>query len=513
MSPMRSLEGNREAAQHPLALALLDRLERPAAISDAQGCLVAMNAAFRAQAITLTSSSQNLTLVQGSLHDEQGRLLPMLVKLTRLDLGAAGGGDWHLLELASRSVTLATLAERFAQLSTPGATLLQVELREQGGLLNRLGLEQIESIMDALEGRLLACLPEGSSICRSRGERFIALVPGERSDAGLKEQARGWQKALSLPLLLKDRPVTPVLSIGLSRSPQDGARFELLLDSANRALISAHRQPKASICVAAPLEREQRQLRLLARPLAIALDQERLRLLYQPIVSMADQRIEGVEVLCRWEDPILGSISPSDFIAVAEATEQINLLGSWLIDTVFAQVGPWLSMPQGLQYVSLNVSPLQLHHEGLIRVLRDGLERHGLNPGQIMLELTEDQNFDHNSGARERLLALDQLGFTLAMDDYGTGYSGLQRLHTLPFGAVKVDRCLIDAIETDRLQQAMLLGVVHLQNSAGMRVVIEGVERLEQRHTLLNLGCRLGQGFLFSKPIQAEQLDHLLKAA
>jgi EAL domain-containing protein (putative c-di-GMP-specific phosphodiesterase class I) len=228
---------------------------------------------------------------------------------------------------------------------------------------------------------------------------------------------------------------------------------------------------------------------------------------------MADQRIEGVEVLCRWEDPILGSISPSDFIAVAEATEQINLLGSWLIDTVFAQVGPWLSMPQGLQYVSLNVSPLQLHHEGLIRVLRDGLERHGLNPGQIMLELTEDQNFDHNSGARQRLLELDQLGFTLAMDDYGTGYSGLQRLHTLPFGAVKVDRCLIDAIETDRLQQAMLLGVVHLQNSADLRVVIEGVERLEQRHALLNLGCRLGQGFLFSKPIQADQLDQLLKAA
>jgi len=220
-----------------------------------------------------------------------------------------------------------------------------------------------------------------------------------------------------------------------------------------------------------------------------------------------------VEVLCRWDDPILGSVSPTDFIAVAEATEQIDLLGSWLIDTVFAQVGPWLSMGQGLQYVSLNVSPLQLDHEGLIVVLRDGLKRHGLNAGQIMLEITEDQNFDRNSGAWDRLVALKQLGFTLAMDDYGTGYSGLQRLHTLPFGAVKVDRCLINAIETDRLQQAILRGVVDLQNSVGMRVVVEGVERLEQCQTLLNLGCRLGQGFLFGKPIPAEQLDRLLKAA
>ena len=228
---------------------------------------------------------------------------------------------------------------------------------------------------------------------------------------------------------------------------------------------------------------------------------------------MANQRIEGVEVLCRWEDPILGSVCPADFIAVAEATGQIHLLGSWLIDTVLAQVGPWLSMARGLQYVSLNVSPLQLDHEGLIEELVDGLDRHGLNPSQIVLEITEDHNYDQNSGARERLLALDQLGFTLAMDDYGTGYSGLERLQTLPFGVVKVDRCLIDAIETDQLQQSMLRGVVDLQNSAGLRVVAEGVERLEQSKTLQELGCRLGQGFYFCKPIQAQQLDDLLMAA
>jgi EAL domain-containing protein (putative c-di-GMP-specific phosphodiesterase class I) len=510
---MRSLEWNRQAAQTPLAMALLNRFDRPAAISDPQGCLVAMNAAFKAQASTLTGSDQNLTLVEGSLHDDRGRSLPMPVVLTRLDPGAGSSSEWHLVELASRSVTLPVLAERFAQLTPGAATLLQLELREQGGLLNPLGVQQIESIVNALEERLLGCLPQGSSICRSRGERLIALVPGERSIAKMQELARGLQKALSLPLLLNDQPTTPHLSIGMSRSPQDGQGFELLLDSANQALISAHRQPKANICVAAALKREQRLLQRLARPLAIALNQGRLRLLYQPIVAMADHRIEGVEVLCRWEDPILGKICPTDFIPVAEATGQIHLLGSWLIDTVLAQVRPWLSMPRGLRYVSLNVSPLQLDHEGLIEVLRDGLERHGLNPSQIVLEITEEHNFDHTSGARERLLALHQLGLTLAMDDYGTGYSGLERLQTIPFGIVKVDRCLITAIETDPLQQAMLRGVVDLQNSAGLRVVAEGVERLEQSQTLQNLGCHLGQGFLFSKPMKAEQLDHLLKAA
>lgn len=509
---MSTLPESQPGGSHSLAQALLNRFERPAAISDGQGCLVAMNAAFCAQTRIWISAEPNLTLVGGCLQDARGQTLPMRLVVTRLDSeGAEGAVNWHLVELASRTVTLQALAERFAALTTPGASLLQIELREQGGLLTRMGVERIECILDALEARLLSCLPEGSSICRSRAERLIALVLGERSLPELQELARGWQKVLSEPILLNHQAMTPALSIGLSRSPQDGERFEFLLDAANQALITAHRQPKASICVAAPLAKEQCQLRLLARPLAIALDQQRLRLLYQPIVTMASERIEGVEVLCRWDDPVLGSVSPTDFIAVAEATEQINLLGSWLIDNVFARVGRWLAMPQGLQYVSLNVSPLQLHHEGLVEVLRHGLERHGLNPGQIMLEITEDQTFDRDTGARDRLLALDQMGFTLAMDDYGTGYSGLQRLHSLPFKAVKVDRCLIDAIETDQLQQAMVRGVVDLQDSAGIRMVVEGVERVEQRDTLVNLGCRLGQGYLFWKPMQAEQLDHLLQ--
>ena len=166
---MTSVEWNRQVAQHPLALALLNRLERPTAISDAQGGLVAMNAAFLAQATLLTGSDQNLTLVEGNLYDDRGVTLPMPVEASRLDPDAKTDGEWHLVELASRSVTLPVLAERFAQLSIPGATVLQLELREYAGFLNPLRVHQIESIMNALEGRLLDCLPLGSSICRSRG--------------------------------------------------------------------------------------------------------------------------------------------------------------------------------------------------------------------------------------------------------------------------------------------------------------------------------------------------------
>jgi len=510
---MSSSESAHTATAHPLARALLDHFGRPAALSDNEGNLVAMNASFRRQSEQLGSDRGVLRLERGRLCDGTGRPLPLGVVATTLTPDLALTDGWHLVELASRTISLPAMAERFDQLAGQGATLLKLELRKQGGLLNRLAVNQIKAIVDGLEERLLTCLPEGSAICRNRVDRLIALIPGHRSLPDLRREAETWQRTLSMPMLFGDDALTPVLSLGLSRAPQDGLRFELLLDSSDQALARAHRQPTASAFVAAPPERSQRQLRLLAAPLATAIDQEKLRLAYQPIVELASRRIEGVEVLCRWDDPILGRISPTDFIAVAEATEQINLLGSWLIDTVFAQLRRWLAMPLGLHYVSLNVSPLQLHHEGLVEVLQSGLERHGLNPAQIMLEITEDQTLVPRSRARAHLLQLQRMGFTLAMDDYGTGYSGLQRLQSLPFGAVKVDRCLIKAIETDRLQQAMLRGVVDLQNNTNLRVVVEGVERETQRSTLLDLGCQLGQGFLFSRPIRADQLESLLRAA
>jgi len=496
-----------------LVRALLDRFERPMALCDATGEVVAMNGPFLKAAQRRGAGESPLNLANGMLVDHQGQALPFNVITSELASDAMAGPRWRLLELPERVVSLQTLARMFEQFQGQGAAILQVELREQGGLLNRLGVSRIEAIVDGLEQRLLACLPEGSTLCRSRGERLIALIPTPADLEQLQHQAQRWQEALSEPLQLNGQTVLPLLSLGLSRCPQDGQSFELLLEASNRALISAHRQPLASVCLAAPLEHEQRQLRLLARPLAIAIDQQRLRLLYQPIVAMDSNTIRGVEVLCRWQDPVLGTISPTDFIAVAEATEQINLLGMWVIDAVFAQMRRWQDRQLELDYVSINVSPLQLHDAGLVEALRSGLQRHGLKASQVMLEMTENQAFESSPELLQRLWSLHDLGFTLAMDDYGTGYSGMQRLTSLPFRALKVDRCLIETIDTDPLQQAVLRGVVDLQDSNGIRVVVEGVERPEQSQKLLELGCRLGQGFLFSRPIPAAQVEQWIVAA
>jgi EAL domain-containing protein (putative c-di-GMP-specific phosphodiesterase class I)/GGDEF domain-containing protein len=496
-----------------LVRALLDRIDRPMALCDATGEVVAMNGPFLKVAQRQGGDESPLTLANGVLLDHRGQALPLKVTIAELASALMAGPHWRLLEVPERVVSLPTLAGMFDQFQGQGAAILQLELREQGGLLNRLGVLLIEDIVDGLEQRLLDCLPEGSTLCRSRGERLIALIPTPVGLEQLQDQAQRWQEALSEPLLAKGQTVLPVVSLGLSRCPQDGQTFELLLEASNRALLSAHRQPLASVCLAAPLEHEQRQLRLLARPLAIAIDQHRLRLLAQPIVAMDSNTIRGAEVLCRWQDPVLGTISPTDFIAVAEATEQINLLGMWVIDAVFAQMRRWQDRQLELDYVSINVSPLQLQDACLVEAFRSGLQRHGLKASQVMLEMTENQAFESSPELLQRLWSLHDMGFTLAMDDYGTGYSGMQRLTSLPFRALKVDRCLIETVDTDPLQQAVLRGVVDLQDSNGIRVVVEGVERPEQSQKLLELGCRLGQGFLFSRPIPAAQLEQWILAA
>jgi len=165
-------------SDHGLARALLDRFERPTALCDRSGRLVAMNAGFRREAERRgLQPDVGLVLVEGVLLDGEGRPVPLDVVSSELTTASLLGPDWRLLELPTPVVNLPTIARRFEQLGGQPAALLQVELREQGGLLNRLGVGHIQEIVDGLEQRLLSCLPEGTSLCRSRGERLLALIP------------------------------------------------------------------------------------------------------------------------------------------------------------------------------------------------------------------------------------------------------------------------------------------------------------------------------------------------
>ncbi len=502
----------------PQALsALLDHIERPVALCCPQGELLAFNNLFHHEAQQLGLDARELQLTGSGELEARGQVLAL--PLIHSDLGLPEHTPaewrlpaWRLLELPGRVVSLPTLSRIFTHLRQPGSVLLQVELNDPGAMLRRLGQDNLDTVLDTLERRLLSTLPQGATLCRTREERLLALIPGAYEREEILALAEGWRERWERPVPLEELPQHFLLCIGLSRFPQDAESFDALLEATDQALLLSERQGGGVVCLAPRSTARKVHDHHLALPLAAAIDQQRLNLLYQPIVELASGNLRGLEVLCRWSDPKLGSISPCEFIPVAEATEQINPLGVWMIEAVFDQIRRWRANRLAPQTVSINISPLQLQGDGLVETLHKSLRRHGLSPEGIILEVTENRAFEASAEVRRRLWSLHELGFTLSMDDYGTGFSSVQRLTSLPFRALKVDRCLIEAIETDPLQQAVVRGVVDLQNSTGLDVVVEGVERPGQRRKLLELGCRSGQGFLFSRPLSADALEDLLRA-
>ena len=511
---------------------LLERLGRAAALSDGRGAIVAANAAFcrrigLEQAELCGRNVQELCvadvapLFEGSVSTLSSDLAglgegPIPLVLSRLEAATAGdpppaqGIGWCLLELLDQRVTLADLEELVAARCGDGGILMYFEVLQLDLVRGRLGIAACEALIEEIAHRLEAALPPEAFFARQGPDRLLALLPGSMDIDALRDKAGELLATLEAPTTVLEHVIEPSLNVGISRCPEDGREFAALLDAATRALEETHRQPFSSCCIAAPVKRSVQLQELLARPLALAIEQEKLELAYQPIIELESGRVIAAEVLCRWDDPVLGRQSPADFIDVAEATAQISSLGRWVMERAFEALHRWDEAGLQLGKICVNVSPLQVQDPTWSSDLLMALERHRLTPDRIVLELTEGSILEMSSHVANQLRDLRRQGFQLAMDDFGTGYSGLQRLTELPFSEVKIDRSLIAAIDYDQLQQAMLSAVIQLSEATGIMVVVEGVERSRQRQMLLSLGCRHGQGYQLSAPLPDRDLEALL---
>ncbi|KAF0653955.1 EAL domain-containing protein [Cyanobium sp. Copco_Reservoir_LC18] len=509
---------------------LLERIERPAALADGQGVILAANGAFcrrsglepaalRQRSLQELCAADVAPLLAGSVATLRSDLvgvpqadaaIPLF--LTRLPSGVGPGTVWCLLELLDQRVNLADLDGLVADRYADGAVLMHLQVLQLDLVRGRLGIAACEALIEEIAHRLEAALPAGGFFSRQGGDRLLALVPGAMGIDAVRDMAGGLLASLESPTTVLEHVIEPSLNVGISRAPDDGSEFPLLLDAATRALEETHRQPFPSCCIAAPVERSVQLQELLARPLALAIEQEQLELAFQPIIELESGRVIAAEVLCRWDDPVLGRQSPADFIDVAEATAQISSLGRWVMERAFEALHRWDLAGLQLGRICVNVSPLQVQDPTWSSDLLMALERHQLTPDRIVLELTEGSILEMSTHVADQLRDLRRQGFALAMDDFGTGYSGLQRLTELPFSEVKIDRSLISAIDYDQLQQAMLSAVIRLSDATGIMVVVEGVERSRQRQMLLTLGCRHGQGYQLSAPLSEQELETLLQS-
>ncbi len=243
--------------------------------------------------------------------------------------------------------------------------------------------------------------------------------------------------------------------------------------------------------------------------LAKALERDEMRMLYQPQVDLATGELVGVEALIRWKHAELGMISPLEFISIAEESGRIIELGAWVLEQAMRDAAMW-TRPLRL---AVNVSAVQLTRSDLPTTVKTALEKTGFAADRLDLEVTESLFIDESFDLKNPISRLRKLGCSLAMDDFGTGYSGLGYILRFPFTKIKIDRCFVANVEKDPANIAIVKAVVDMAEAFGMTVVAEGIETAEHQKMLLDLGCTIGQGYYYSRPVPASEIESLLKIA
>lgn len=505
---------------------LIDHLRHPAALADARGVLRRVSAAFTRRLGSPGTTLEGRALESLIPEPQRPALAELLaggravlnipfaagclpLRLTGLPTSTAGGEAALLVELPDGRQEPRSLE---ALMSEHGGALavLHLQLQQLDLVQGTLGLEAGESLVESLAERLAACLPPEALFCREGGDRFLVLLPGGWEEEALLHKLDELLEAIEQPLTLMERVVEPAFHVGAARYPEDGSEFHRLRHAATLALQETHRPPVRACRLAEPPERTLQIRERLALPLASALERGGLTLAFQPILALETGRLVGAEVLCRWEDPVLGRQSPRDFINVAEATQQISTLGRWVVENALATLAGWDRAGHGLASLGFNLSALQLENSEDMAFLKQAPARHGLTTSRLVLEIAEADLLPVGERAVLRLEELHRQGFRLAMDDFGTGYAGLQRLDRLPLSQVKVDRSLIAAIDYDPMQQAMMTTLVATARAQGFELVAEGIERSRQLQMLQILGCVYGQGFHLSPPLTPAEMERAL---
>ena len=368
-----------------------------------------------------------------------------------------------------------------------------------------LGLGFGDRVLLEVTDRIKASLRNVDTVARLGGDEFVLLV--HQADAATAEAtARRVIDAMARPFTLDSVSFTVTCSIGIALCPADGDSADDLMRRADAAMHRMKEAGRASFRFHQPRgdagERSDNSPMQIDHAMRQALASGQFRLHYQPQIDLKSGQVIGAEALIRWRDPVLGEVSPGEFIPVAEESGFIIPIGDWVLAQAVRQAAAWrangLEMP-----VSINVSALQFQQPDFIDRVADALKGASLPARLLELELTESILIHDAAGALQRLQALEQLGVQMAIDDFGTGYSSLGYLKRFPIARLKIDRSFIKNLPDDTSDVAIVNAIIQLGRALNLRVIAEGVETEAQRQFLHDAGCDEFQGFLF-----APALDH-----
>ena len=390
-------------------------------------------------------------------------------------------------------------------------SMLFIDLDGFKAINDRYGHGLGDKLLMLVGHKLAACVRTSDTASRIGGDEFAVLLEGYSDELAAAAVAERILSAVREPMVVHGREMRIDASIGIALAV-DGEAAEDLLRNADAAMYVAKKggRGRYQIYDAQAHQNVLERLDLVAE-LKHALNLGEFELHYQPIVSLDDGRISGVEALIRWQHPTRGTLPPLSFIAVAEESGLIVEIGRWVLRKACLQIRLWLDHLGDIPLTfSVNISARQLQDPSLVDDVRTALSQARLDPARLVLEITESVFMDDVEIVQERLAQLKELGVGLALDDFGTGYSSLGYLDRFPIDIIKIDKTFVDRIsETgdDPLAQA----IIQLSETFGLSTVAEGIEQRLQADRLATLGCHLGQGYLYSRPLPASDLKGLLE--
>lgn len=365
-----------------------------------------------------------------------------------------------------------------------------------------------DQVLQYVAGHLQASLREEDTIARLGGDEFVVLLDELHDPAEAELVAENIFRAFSKPYRIADQEVILSFSIGVSIFPTDGDESNVLLQASDAAMYRAKQEGKRRIKYYAPhmrklsLERAQIQSEL-----NHALDEDQLFLQYQPQVNSRTGEIIGVEALVRWQHPELGLVSPEKFIPIAEETGLILPIGEWILKTACKQAQKWHAAHTFR--VGVNLSNLQLKQPAIIRTIKDVIDQYGISPDLLEIELTENIVFQDADASFDDLYRLKSLGVSLAMDDFGSGFSTLGYLAHIPFDRIKIDQNLVSNIHHPK-DAAVVAGIIAICNNLDQEVVAEGVETIDQLDFCTSRGCNYFQGWYYSPAVDHSEITNYL---
>jgi diguanylate cyclase (GGDEF)-like protein len=418
-----------------------------------------------------------------------------------------------LTGLPNRALFLDRLELAHARSRRSGSPIavLFMDLDSFKNVNDSLGHAAGDELLVLVAGRLRRWLRPSDTAARFGGDEFAILLEDLDTIDAAQVVAQRVLDSLREPFAIQGQEVLVGSSIGIASSAHPGS--DDLLRNADLAMYRAKGLGKGRFQTFEPgmhvavLERLELEV-----DLQRALERAEMCLHYQPIIELATAQVIGLEALVRWRHPVRGLIQPNDFIPLAEETGQIYALGEWVLEQAIRDVCAWNSgVRDGSPVrIGVNLSARQLQEPTLVGQIARILAESGLPSRQLVLEITETVLMQDLEGTVGKLQELKRLGVCLSVDDFGTGYSSLQYLRRFPLDSLKIAKSFVDGVGGPSQDAAVARAIIELGTSFQLRVVAEGIERQEQHERLVELGCTHGQGFLYSRPVPADQVEQLL---